>query len=89
MYAGRCTKYFTKLGVGEFLVENEPVRRGAKILVTGPTTGALIQVADSIHGDNGELEVGERGMLIAIKTNERVRPNDKLYLLVSRSLSDN
>ena len=89
VYVGRCTKYFTKLGVGEFLVENEPVLRGAKILVTGPTTGALIQTADSIHGDNGELEVGERGMLIAIKTNERVRPNDKLYLLVSRSLSDN
>lgn len=87
VYVGKCTKYFTKLGVGEFLIENEPLHVGDKILVTGATTGALIQQVDEIHDDHGSIATGERGMLIAVKTKERVRPNDKLYVLVSRSLA--
>lgn len=86
VYVGKCTRFFTKIGVAEFLVENEELHKGDKILITGTTTGALIQTADVIHGDDGEIEHGERGQQIAIKTNERVRPNDKLYKLVKRSL---
>ena len=59
-------------------------------VVTGTTTGALIQSAGEIHDDNGRVKLATKGMLIAIKTDERVRPNDKLYVLKSRSLeSDN
>ena len=87
VYVGKCTKYFTKLGVGEFLVENEPLHVGDKILVTGTTTGALIQPVEEIRDDDGPVDTAERGMLIAVKTRERVRPNDKLYVLQNRSLS--
>mgnify|MGYP002622681285 CR=1 FL=1 len=87
VYVGKCTKYFSKLGVGEFLIENEPLHVGDKMLVTGPTTGALMQSVEEIRDDNGPVATAERGMLIAVKTNERVRPNDKLYVLVSRSLA--
>ncbi len=86
-YVGKCTKYFTKLGVGEFLIENEDLHRGDKILVTGTTTGALIQHVDELHGDDGPIESATRGMLVAVKVDERVRPNDKLYVLQSRVLS--
>ena len=87
VYVGKCTKYFTKLGVGEFLVENEPLHVGDKILVTGTTTGALIQPVEEIRNDDGPVDTADRGMLIAVKTRERVRPNDKLYVLQNRSLS--
>ena len=87
VYVGKCTKYFTKLGVGEFLIENEDLHRGDKILVTGTTTGALIQHADELHGDDGPIDTATRGMLVAVKVDERVRPNDKLYVLQSRALS--
>ncbi len=87
VYVGKCTKYFTKLGVGEFLIENEDLHRGDKILVTGTTTGALIQHVDELHGDDGPIESATRGMLVAVKVDERVRPNDKLYVLQSRVLS--
>ena len=87
IYVGKCTRFFTKIGVAEFVVENEELDKGDKILITGPTTGALIQTADVIHGDDGEIEHGERGQQIAIKTTGRVRPNDKLYKLVKRTLA--
>jgi putative protease len=60
---------------------------GDKILVTGTTTGALIQPVEEIRDDDGPVDTAERGMLIAVKTRERVRPNDKLYVLQNRSLS--
>ncbi len=87
VYVGKCTKYFSKLGVGEFLIENEPLHIGDKILVTGTTTGALIQHVDEIHDDDGVIDTAVRGQLIAVKTRERVRPNDKMYVLVNRSLA--
>jgi putative protease len=86
VYVGKCVKYFSKIGVAEFLIENEPLHVGDKILVTGTTTGALIQHVDELRFDLQPVEVGERGQHISIKTNERVRPNDKLYVLQSRSL---
>ena len=86
VYVGKCLKYFSKIGVGEFLVENEDLNAGDKILVTGTTTGAVIQQADEIRVDLQPVSVATRGQHISIRTNERVRPNDKLYVLVSRSL---
>ena len=88
VYCGRCIKYFSKLQVAEFLIENEPLRRGDKILVTGTTTGALIQHVDEIRYDLQPVAVGERGQHISIPVGEKVRPNDRLYILQSRSLAD-
>ena len=86
VYSGKCIKYFSRLGVAEFLIENEPVHVGDKMLVTGPTTGALIQPVDEIRFDLEPVAVGERGQHISIKVNERVRPNDRLYVLQKRNL---
>lgn len=87
VYSGKCVKYFSKIGVAEFLIENEPLNVGQKILVTGVTTGALIQTVDEIRFDLKPVEKAERGQHISIKTNERVRPGDKLYILQKRSLA--
>ena len=79
---GKCFKYFSKLGVTEFLIENVDLHVGDKILVTGTTTGALIQTVDEIRYDLNPVASATRGQRISIKTQEKVRPNDKLYVLV-------
>jgi putative protease len=81
VYVGKCMKYFSKLGVTEFLIENVDLHVGDKILVTGETTGALIQTVDEIRYDLKPVDTATRGQRISIKTNEKVRPNDKLYVL--------
>lgn len=86
VYVGKCVKYFPKIGVAEFVVENVDLHRGDKILVTGTTTGALIQHAEELRLDLEPVEMATRGQHVSIKTDERVRPNDKLYVLQSRSL---
>ncbi len=86
-YVGKCVKYFSNIGVAEFLIENIDLNVGDKVLVTGPTTGALIQTVDEIRFDLQPVETATRGQHISFKVNEKVRPNDKLYALIKRSLS--
>ncbi len=40
VYIGKCTNYFAKAGVAEFLIETQTLELGDEMLVTGPTTGA-------------------------------------------------
>ena len=81
VYVGKCMKYFSKIGVAEFLIENEDLHVGDKILVTGTTTGALIQPCEEIRYELEPVETATRGQHISIKVNDRVRPNDRLYVL--------
>ena len=81
-YVGKCIKYFTKIGVAEFLIENADLHVGDKILITGTTTGAIIQSCDEIRYDLQPVATATRGQHISIKVDERVRANDKLYLLL-------
>ena len=89
VYVGKCMKYFSKIGVAEFLIENIDLHVGDKILITGTTTGALIQHVDEIRFDLEPVQTATRGQHISIKVNERVRPNDKLYVMQKRSLNIN
>lgn len=81
VYVGKCMKYFSKIGVAEFLIENEDLHVGDKLLITGTTTGALIQPCEEIRFNLKPVEVATKGQHISIKVNERVRVNDKLYVL--------
>ena len=51
-------------------------------MIIGPTTGAMYLDATEIHGDNGAVEVGEKGMYVSVPVPDKVRPSDKLYKLV-------
>lgn len=81
VYVGKCVKYFSKIGVAEFIVENEELHVGDKMLVTGVTTGALISTCEEIRFDLQPVDTARRGQHVSIKVDERVRPNDRLYVL--------
>ena len=81
-YVGKGLKYFSRLGVGEFLIEAGSVAEGDRLLVVGPTTGALYITATEIHDDNGPVKVAEKGSRVAIPVPEKVRSSDKLYKLI-------
>lgn len=84
-YIGKGQKYFSRLGVGEFYLEAGEFKKGDKLLIIGPTTGALYVTATDIHGDNGSIDVAKKGMRVSIPVPEKVRPSDKLYKIVSTS----
>ena len=82
VYVGKGQKYFSKLGVAEFYIEACEIEEGDRLIIIGPTTGALYVEATSIHGNKGPVKVGKKGMCVAIPVPEKVRPSDKLYKLV-------
>lgn len=83
VYIGRGIKYFSKLGVGEFLIEAGELHIGDKLLVTGPTTGAMYLTLEEARVDLGAVDVVPKGAYVSFKVPGKVRPADKLYKIVS------
>lgn len=80
VYVGKCTNYFSKIGVAEFVVESQKLTAGDEILVLGPTTGAYESVVGEMRtNDLKTVETVEKGTIFSIKTDKIVRRNDKLY----------
>ena len=68
VYVGKSLKYFSKIGVGEFLVETKyGINIGDELLITGPTTGVIEVKVDEMHVDNHPASRCERGELFSIK----------------------
>lgn len=86
VYVGKGMKYYSKLGVAEFLVETKyGVKIGDDLIITGPTTGVIELKAEEIQVDCKPAEKCERGELFSIKVSEKIRPSDKLYKIVDAS----
>ncbi|MGN1214429.1 MAG: U32 family peptidase, partial [Bacteroidaceae bacterium] len=83
VYVGRGIKYFSKIGVAEFLLEAASIDKGDKLLVTGPTTGALYINADEIRYELKPVDHADKGQHISIAVGEKIRPSDKLFKIVS------
>lgn len=82
VYIGKGMKYFSKLGVAEFLMETQSLKVGDEILITGPTTGAVFQTVEEIRVDLKPVQETVKGELFSIKVNDKIRPSDKLFKMV-------
>jgi putative protease len=83
VYVGKGIKYFSNIGVAEFLVEAAEMKVGDKLLITGPTTGAVFLTLDEARVDLKPVDVVRKGQHVSFKVPDKVRPSDKLYKLVS------
>src|SRR5574344_2105626 len=83
IYVGKGIRYFTNLGVAEFLVEAAELNVGDKLLITGPTTGTVFADLKEARVDLKPVPTVHKGEHFSMKTSEKIRPSDKLYKLVS------
>lgn len=82
VYVAKAIKYFSQLGVAEFEMESQSLKVGDEILITGPTTGALMQTIDEIRVDLKPVEETVRGERFSFKVKEKIRPSDRMYKLI-------
>ncbi|EGF56455.1 collagenase [Bacteroides fluxus YIT 12057] len=82
IYVGKGIRYFSNIGVAEFLVEAAEVSVGDKLLITGPTTGAEFVTLDEARVDLKPVQTVRKGQHFSMKS-VKIRPSDKLYKLVS------
>ena len=80
VYAAKGQRYFSNIGVAEFLMEAGELHVGDEIIITGPTTGAIPLTLTEIRVDLKPVEKTVKGERFSIKVSEKIRPSDKLYL---------
>lgn len=80
---GKVMKYFSKLSVAEVAVEATTFDRGDRLLITGPTTGVMYLDATEIRYDLHPVDTAQQGCRVSIPVSGKVRPNDKLFKLVT------
>lgn len=78
-YVAKGVKYFSKIGVGEFLLEADELSVGDEVVITGPTTGAIIMTVDEIQVGCRPVEKAVKGDAFSIKVDRKIRPADRLY----------
>ena len=84
---GKVIKYFSRLGVAEVAVEANTFVKGEKLLITGNSTGAMFLNAEEIRYDLNPVDKAEQGWRVSIPVPDKVRPNDKLFKLISERVS--
>ena len=79
-YVAKGIRYYSKLGVAEFLMEAGELHVGDEAWIIGPTTGAIPLTIEEIRVDLKPVEKTVKGEHFSIAVPEKIRPSDKLYL---------
>ncbi len=78
-YSSKAMRYFPKLGVGEFLLENGSLSVGDEVVLTGPTTGALVFTVEELRLDLEPVQTVSKGDRFSMPVPAKIRPSDRLY----------
>ena len=78
-YVAKGVKYFSRLGVGEFVMEAGELHVGDEIIITGPTTGAMMITVEDIQVDCHSVDKAVKGDAFSIPVPAKIRPSDRLY----------
>lgn len=83
VYVGKGKKYFSKINIGEFILESGSIKAGDTIMVTCPDFGMVKEKLDILIVNGTESEKAVKGDLITFPCKKRISPKDKLYKIVA------
>jgi len=78
-YIGKGVTYYSRLGVAEFKLEAGGFKKGDKLLIVGPSTGAIYVEPTDFRYDYEPLEVAEKGHNVSFAVPAKIRQSDKLF----------
>ncbi len=81
LYVGEVVHFYPKISVAEVRIVNNPMKIGDTIHIIGKKTGVVRQKVESMQIERKNIEIAERGQVVGLKTVERVRPGDKVYVM--------
>lgn len=80
---GKAEHYYTKAGIGLFIIENSELNLGDKILISGPTTGNQELVLEKMLVNGSEKNTAGPGDKVTFEVPFRVRLSDKLFKILN------
>lgn len=84
-YVAKGIRYFDRLGVGEFQMESGVLKPGDEVVVTGPTTGALIFKVEELRLTTEPVAEVKKGDRFSLPVPAKIRASDRLYLWRDKS----
>ncbi len=85
IYIGDVVKFYPKVSGAEVNIKAESIKIGDTIHIMGKTTGLIRQIVESMEVENQTIGQASKGMLIGLKVIDKVRENDKVYLMREKS----
>lgn len=79
VFTGQCLSYYSKAGVGYFRIRAGELKEGDKVIITGPTTGAVPVEVQGLRVNDQPGTVAKKGDEVTFKVSEKIRTHDKLY----------
>ena len=67
LYLGKVVQYFSRLRVAELLIETQSLAVGEKLLITGPTTGAVWYGAEEIWVNHRAVGLAVKGDRVSVR----------------------
>jgi len=85
IYVGKGVKYYSKINVGEYLIEAGSIKIGDTLMFTGPAIGVIKEklLELTVNGIRGEQAL--KGDRITISVEAKVTLQDKLYKMIPSS----
>lgn len=80
---GKAEHYYVKAGVGLFIIENQELNVGDKIIISGPTTGNEEIIIEKMFVNGAEAAVAKPGDKVTMSLPFRVRLSDKLFKIIT------
>jgi UPF0176 protein len=79
---GKAEHYYTKSKVAQFLIENNQISIGDKVLISGPTTGEQEITITELFANGSASEKALLGDQVTFTLPFRVRLSDKMYKIL-------
>ncbi|MDR1402893.1 MAG: U32 family peptidase [Tannerellaceae bacterium] len=83
VYVAKAVKYFGRLGVAEFEMESQALKAGDEVVITGPSTGVIIQTVEDMRVALQPVDEVAKGQRFSVKVKEKIRPSDRMYKWVT------
>ncbi len=85
IYVGKGSNYFSKIKVGEFIIESGAIKAGDTLMVSGPACGMVKEKFKKLTVNGDEATEAIRGDKITFPFGTKVTAGDKLYKIIERS----
>lgn len=80
-YRAKGVRFFPRLSVGEFFMENGTLRPGDEVVIVGPVTGTIITTVKELRTDTpAPVAEVRKGDTFSLEVPAKIRPSDRLYL---------
>jgi UPF0176 protein len=80
---GKAEHYYVKAGIGLFIIENNELNVGDKIMICGPTTGNEALILDKMFVNGSENIIAKVGDKVTLSLPFRIRLSDKLFKIIT------